>query len=166
MIRMITLLTLLFVLTDAGLAAQRVLLLERARSSQARKIVEGDQLTFRLKGDKSWQSGFITELRPDIQAIVMNERFVMIEDIDALRTAGTPFLSNFGLSMIAFGVGWNVFALIGYPTDGDPTTNYSSFDTIVGATAVAGGFALHRLFVRKKIKMNGRNRLRIVDLNF
>lgn len=128
--------------------------------------MEGDGLTFRMKGDNFWQSGQITELRPDIQAIVMNERFILINEIEALRLNGSGFLNYAGLALMTFGVSWSAFALVGYATDGDPSTSYGAYDVTISATTIVSGFLLRKLFARKKMKLNERNRLRIVDLNF
>ena len=166
MYRPLLLLTLLFTIATTHLSAQRVLLLEKYGQSKSQRLVEGDGLTFRMKGDNFWQSGVITELRPDIQAIVMNERFVMIDEIEALRLSGSGFANYAGLTLMTFGAGWSFFGLVGYPLDGNPETNYGTFDLTITATAVASGFLLRQLFARKKMKLNKRNRLRIVDLTF
>lgn len=152
--------------TGANLSAQRVLLLEKKGRDQAQRLMEGDELTFRMKGDNFWQSGRITELRPDIQAIVMNERYILLDEIEALRFTRSNLAGVIGPTLMTFGVGWSTWALIGYATDGNPDTAYSSFDATVSATAVATGFLMWKLFRRRKIKLNDRNRLRILDLTF
>lgn len=160
------LLTLSIILGVSGISAQRVLLLEKSGQDTAQKLVPGDGLTFQMKGDNFWQTGLISELRPDIQAMVINDRFIMIDEIEALQFSGSGFLNYAGLSLITFGAGWSVFALVGYATDGDPSTSYSGFDLTVTATTVGTGFLLRKIFARRKFKLNERRRLRIVDLDF
>lgn len=160
------LLLLCFILFLIPLSAQRVLLLERANQSKSERLMEGDEITFRLRGDKFWQSGNIAELRPDIQAMVINDRFIMLEEIESLRFPGSRFGSGIGLSLITFGAGWSAFALVGYATDGDETTAYSATDMSVTLTTVGTGLLLRQIFSRKKFKVNDRRRLRIVDLTF
>lgn len=164
--KLLLLFTLVVLAFSGTLRSQKVLLLEKYGQDKAQRLSRGDALTFRMEGDNFWQSGVITELRPDIQAIVMNERFVLIEEIEVLRLSGSGLLNYMGLSFMTFGVGWSAFALVGYATDGNPETAYSGFDATVSATAIASGFLLRKLFARKKLKMNERNRLRIVDLSF
>lgn len=160
------LLGLILVIWSGEVSAQRVLLLERSGQSKPQKLMAGDGLTFRMKGDKFWQEGIISELRPDIQAMVINDRFIMIDEVEALRFSGSGLLNYAGLSLITFGAGWSFFALVGYATDGDPSSSYSGFDATVTGTTVATGFLLRKLFARKKFKLNDRRRLRIVDLSF
>ena len=165
--------TLLFLLTlllwslaPTQLAAQRVLLLEKAKKNTAEKIMEGTELTYKMNGDNFWQTGYIDELRPDIQAMVINDRFVMLDEIEALKFGGGRFGSAMGFSLITFGTAWSGFALIGYATDGNPDTFYSGRDLGVTLVSVGAGFLLRKLFQNSKYKVSERKRLRIVDLTF
>lgn len=162
----ILLLLLTFVIGAGALLSQRVLLLEKSGQNTSQKLFEGDGLTFRMKGDKFYQEGMISELRPDIQAMVINDRFIMIEEIESLRFNGSGVLNYAGLSLMTFGAGWSLFAAVGYAVDGDPSTSYSGFDLTVSATSLATGFLLRKLFAKRKFKLNGRKRLRVVDLSF
>lgn len=163
----LTLLTwLLWSLNPTAITAQRVLLLEKSGQNTAEKIMEGQDLIYRIKGDEFWQEGFISELRPDIQAMVINERFVMLEEVEALKFSGARFGGAMGFSLVTFGLGWSGFALLGYATDGNPDTAYSSRDLGVTLVSVGTGLLLRQLFQNKKYKVSERKRLRIVDLTF
>jgi len=166
MMRTFTIFICLLVISGTSLSAQRVLLLERTGQTKSDRLSEGDELTFRMRGDKFWQQGLISELRPDIQAMVINDRYIMLEEVDALKFSGSRFANGVGLSLITFGVGWSAFAVVGYNTDGNPETNYGQFDLAVTLTAVGTGFLLRRLFASRKFRLNKRRRLRVVDLTF
>ncbi|MEM6772780.1 MAG: hypothetical protein AAF597_19535, partial [Bacteroidota bacterium] len=70
--------TVLGINQTGGLRAQRVLLFEKLTSSSSERLYEGEMIKFRMDGDKFWQDGLIREMRPDIQALVINDRFIML----------------------------------------------------------------------------------------
>ena len=157
---------LLFVLLlCTGLQAQRVLLFERLTASKSERIYEGDALRFKLKGDKFWQEGFIREMRPDIQALVINDRFVMLDEIDVVHR-GNTIASRLGYGLITFGAGWSFFALVGYSVDNDPSTSYSVDDALVTGVSVAAGYTLLKVLGQRRFRPGKYKRLRVVDLNF
>lgn len=160
------LLLLCLLATQLPLQAQRVLLLENSRSSKAQRYFEGQEIVFRMKGDKFWQNGYIRELRPDIQSIVVNDRYVMLNELDALQLPGSGFATGIGYSLMTFGAGWSFFALLGYATDRQPDTRYSTGDAAVTLAAMGSGFLIKSLFARKKYKLSDKKRLRIVDITF
>ncbi|MEL6141429.1 MAG: hypothetical protein AAFU67_07405 [Bacteroidota bacterium] len=142
------------------------MLFEEANKSKADRMLEGESITFRMQGDNFWQSGLITELRPDIQAMIINERYIMLEEIETVRFSGSRLANGVGYSLMTFGLGWSAFALIGYNTDGDPETQYSNSDLGVTLVAFGTGFLLRKLFANRKYKLSKRKRLRVVDLTF
>ncbi|MBB4080099.1 hypothetical protein GGR28_002729 [Lewinella aquimaris] len=145
--------------------AQKVLLFEKLTDSKSQRMYEGDLLRFKLKGDDFWQEGYIREMRPDIQALVINDRFVMIEEIAVVHRGGT-IATQLGYGLMTFGAGWSVFAALGYSTDKDPTTSYTTDDALVTAVSVATGFALLKVLGTRKFRTNKYRRLRIVDISF
>ena len=130
--RLLVLLFPLFLVLCPGATAvaQRALLFEKLTSSKSERVYEGDALRFRMKGDNFWQEGYIREMRPDIQALVINDRYVLLEEIDAVYL-GNTIASKLGYGLMTFGAGWSVFAALGYATDKDPTTSYSVDDALV-----------------------------------
>jgi hypothetical protein len=161
--RLITLLLLTLLCTCAR--AQKVLIFEQLTSSKADRVYEGETLKFRLKGDKFWQEGYIREMRPDIQALVINDRFIMLDEIDVIHQGSTAAAAA-GYSLMAFGVGWSAFGLVGYNTDGDPSTQYSNRDFLTTATSVGVGFVVFKLFGQKKYRTGKYKRLRVIDTSF
>jgi hypothetical protein len=159
------LLLLLLIIGGTCVRAQRVLLFEKLTESKSERLYEGDVLRYKLKEEDYWREGYIREMRPDIQALVINDGFVMLDDI-AVVDRGTTFAAKAGLGLITFGVGWSAFALIGYNTDGDPNTQYSGGDAAVTATSVATGFLLWKILGTRRFKPGKYKRLRIVDVTF
>ena len=156
---------LFFVLLCTCGRAQKVLLFEKLTSSRSERVYEGDALRFRMKGDKFWQEGYIREMRPDIQALVINDRYVLLEEIEAVYL-GNTIAAKFGYGLITFGAGWSLFAALGYATDKDPSTSYSVDDALVTATSVGAGFLLVKILGTRKFRPGKFRRLRVVDLSF
>ncbi|WP_157976031.1 hypothetical protein [Lewinella sp. IMCC34191] len=152
-------------LFTTGVFAQRVMLFEKLTSSRSERVYEGELLRFRMEGDKFWQEGYIREMRPDIQALVINDRYILLDEIDAVYR-GSTIANRLGYGLITFGAGWSLFAALGYATDKIDSTNYSADDALVTATSVGVGYLLVKLLGRRKFRTNKYKRLRIVDLNF
>lgn len=161
--RLLTLLLILSICTCVS--AQRVLLFEKLTSSKSDRMYEGERLKFRLKGDKFYQEGLIREMRPDIQALVINDRFVMLDEVDLIHR-GNTFGAAGGYSLMTFGVGWSFWSLVGNATDGDPLTRYESRDLMVTLTSVGTGFLIKTLFGQRKFRTGKYKRLRVVDTSF
>jgi hypothetical protein len=151
--------------TCAPARAQRVLLFERLTESKSERLYEGDILRYKLEGEKYWREGYIREMRPDIQALIINDGFVMLDDI-AVVDRGNTIATPAGLGLITFGIGWSTFALIGYNTDGDPETQYDGFDASVSATSVGLGYLVWKLLGTRRFRTGKYKRLRIVDTSF
>jgi hypothetical protein len=160
------LLTLLFLSVFCTCArAQKVLLFEKLTSSSSERFYEGENIKFKMKGDKFWQEGPIREMRPDIQALVINDRFIMLDEIDTVHQ-GRTVAGIAGYSLMTFGVGWSFWALAGNYTDGDPTTNYENRDLMTSLTSIGSGLILSQIFGKKRFKVGKYKRLRVVDTTF
>ncbi len=156
---------LLLVLFCTCVRAQKVLLFEKLTASQSDRIYEGERLKFRLKGDKFYQEGFIREMRPDIQALIINDRYIMLEEIDIVHR-GTTAGAAVGYSLMTFGVGWSFWALVGNGTDGDPLTNYENRDLMISLTSIGTGFLINKFLGQRKFRTGKYKRLRVVDTSF
>lgn len=161
--RLITLL--LILCTCTCVRAQKVLLFEKLTSSSSDRMYEGERLKFRLKGDKFYQEGPIREMRPDIQALVINDRFVMLDEIE-LVNRGKTFGAAAGYGLMTFGAGWSFWSLAGNYTDGDPLTKYESRDLMISLTSIGTGLLINKIFGQRKFKPNKYRRLRVVDTSF
>jgi hypothetical protein len=178
--RLITLLLLTFLCTSAsaifecaiagpyaclGIHAQRIMLFEKLTASKSDRVYEGKRLKFKMKGDKFWQEGPIREMRPDIQALIINDRFVMLDEIQIIHRGNTAGAAV-GVGLMTFGVGWSFWAGVGYNTDGDPTTQYGRQDLMTSLTTIGSGFLIYKLFGQRKYKTGKYKRLRVIDTSF
>lgn len=145
--------------------SQKVLQIERYGKARTTKLFIGDPVYYRVKGDEVWHSGYIDDLLIERNVIALEDRYVNLGDIEAFRYY-QPWAKAAGISLYTFGAAWSGFALIGTLTDNDPSTNYRTSDAVVSAVSVGLGFAVERLFYRKKIRFGERKRLRMLDLSF
>ena len=156
---------LLFLFLGTCVHAQKMMLFEKLTASKSDRVYEGERLRFRMKGDNFWQEGPIREMRPDIQALVINDRFIMLDEIETVHRGRTVF-GVAGYSLMTFGIGWSTWALLGYASDGDSSTNYSRRDLTTTLTSVGTGFLLNKLFGQRKFKTGKYKRLRVIDTTF
>ena len=155
----------LLVVASTCVPAQRVLLFEKLTSSKSQRVYEGDPIRFRMQGDGFWQEGYVRELRPDIQAMVINDRYILLDEIEAIDR-GTTIAAKLGYGLITFGAGWSFFAAVGYAVDRDPSTSYSTDDALVTASSVGIGYLLIKVLGQNRFRPGKTRRLRIVDLSF
>lgn len=156
---------LFLLLACTSVRAQRVLLFERTNKPVAERVYAGEDFRFRLVGDDFWQEGPIRELRPDIQALVINDRYIMLDEIESVHR-GSTFFAAAGYSMMTFSVAWTGIGLVGYATDKDPSTNFTSSDVTIAVTSMATGYLLNRFLGQRKYKLSEKKRLRIIDTSF
>lgn len=148
-----------------GLSAQKVLQIEKYGNPNSQKIQIGTMLDYRLKGEEDFREGYIEDLRVKDSLIVFGDRYVKVHDIAELRFPRT-WGKTIGTSLMILGGAWSGFALIGYATDGNPETSYSSRDAVISAASAGLGYALTKLIRYKRIRMDKRHRLRLLDLRF
>ncbi|TXF88688.1 hypothetical protein FUA23_13560 [Neolewinella aurantiaca] len=160
------LITLLLILSfGTCVSAQRVLIFEKLTASKSDRVYEGEYLKFKMKGDKFWQEGPIREMRPDIQALIINDRFVMLDEIDTVHRGATAGAAV-GYGLMTFGVGWSFWSLAGNYTDGNPLTKYENRDLMITLTSVGTGFLINKLLGQRKYKTGKYKRLRVIDTSF
>lgn len=163
--RLFVLSLLLILSAMTPLAAQRYLLVETANRPQTLKIQEGSLLTYRMQGESDWLTGKIIEFRADQQLVAIDNYYLDISKVDALRQT-RPWALPTGVMLMTFGSAWSGFALIGKATDGNPDTRYEARDAIISGISVGAGLAIGRLLRYRVIKLGDRRRLRIVDVSF
>lgn len=148
-----------------ALRGQRILLIEKQNSARTQKLFEGDYIQYRLAGDQQWYAGAIRELRPDVQLIAFDDRYVDLSNMTMLRR-DRGWARPLGITLGTFGVAWSAFAAIGTATDGNPDTNYRWSDLAVTGTSLGLGLLIPTLFGARKIRLGDRHRLRIIDISF
>ena len=139
--------------------------IERVGRVKAEKIFIGQSFNYKLSGFDGFQYGVIEDLKVDEGIILFQDRYVKVEDIEAIRYQKN-WAKGVSRSLLYFGAGWSLFAALGTATDGDPETSYRTSDAIVSATALASSFILANSFKYKTIKFGKRKRLRLLEISF
>ncbi len=156
----------LFLLFQAtSLGAQKVLQIERYGKAESEKIYIGHEIDYRLNGNDYFLRATIEDFNIDNNVIVLADRYVPVNEINALRYYRT-WPKAMGTSIFWFGIGWSSFAVVGTATDGDPSTSYRWSDALVTGTSAVTALILPKLFRRKILKIGKRKRLRMLDINF
>lgn len=163
--RYILLLALLSTFFISNSLAQKVIQIERYGRAKTEKIFIGEGIEYRLKDGKEWRYAVIEDINVEQNLIVLADRYLDPEKIDAFRYY-RPYSQKLGLQVMTFGVAWSGYALIGTAVDGNPDTKYRLSDGIVTASAIAAGIGIAKLLKYKKIKFGKRKRLRLVDITF
>jgi hypothetical protein len=144
--------------------AQQVMQIETYGKAKTKKIHPGQTIQYRLKNQKKdWLTGAVEAYRMDERLVVLTDRYVHMDSIAALRY-DRRWSRTVGTQMFWFGTAWSAFAAIGTLTDGDSTSNYEWSDAAVTGGFWLGSLLLPRLFRYKHYNMEGRHRLRMVDL--
>jgi len=144
--------------------AQQVMQIETYGKAKTKKIYAGQTIQYRLKNQKKdWLTGVIEAYRMEDRLVVLTDRYVHLDSIAALRY-DRKWGQAVGKSMFWFGTAWSAFAAVGTLTDGDPESNYRWSDAAVTGGFWLGAFLTQRLFRYKYYKMEGRHRLRLVDM--
>ena len=145
-------------------SAQQVMQIETYGKARTKKIYPGQTIQYRLKNQKNdWLTGAVESYRMEERLVVLTDRYVHVDSIAALRY-DRRWSKAVGTQMFWFGAAWSAFAAIGALTDGDPSSNYEWSDAAVTGGFWLGSFLTPRLFRYRYYKMDGRHRLRLVDL--
>lgn len=143
--------------------AQKVLQIEKYGSAKTKKLYIGQEITYKLKNDEYWYKGVIEDLRVDTNLIVLKDRYIALDSIEAFRrTVGWSKAAR--TSLYTFGAAWSGNALVGTLTDGNPKTNYLWSDAIVTGASWLTGWIAPQLFKNKVTPFGKKRRLRMLDL--
>ena len=145
--------------------AQRILQIERYGRPKTTKIFIGEEISYRLKGNEFWHTAVIEDLLVDNNLLVLDDRYVKMEEIESLRYYRS-WPRPISRSLFWFGAAWSSFAAIGTLTDNDPSTHYRWSDAVVTASSWLLALVIPRIFRHRTITFGKRKRLRILDLNF
>ncbi len=145
--------------------AQKVLQIEKYGSAKTKKIYIGQEINYKLKNDEDWYKGVIEDFDIEKNWIVMRDRYVSVDSIEAFRRPKS-WSKGIGTSLYTFGAGWSGYALLGTLTDGDPKTHYLWSDAIVTGVSWLTGWIIPKIFKNKIIKFGGKRRLRLLDITF
>ena len=148
--------------TCSSVNAQIYLQLERANSTKTIKFFVGDILEFKLKEfPKTWRQEEILAIKPEANTIVFEDNFYNISEFHTIRLT-KPWAKSIGTNIMYFSAAW--FTYGGIATLADSGYTMSKDEIIIGGVFAAVGYLIRTLFHKKKIKLNKRKRLRIMDL--
>ena len=162
MTRRYLLLLLLLTIAWTG-SAQIVLQMEKFGKARTTKFQLDEEITYRLKDDPTWYTGYIDNLNSDQQSIIFHDRFTKIDQIDALRSYHPQSWSKpAAYGLYTFGTSWTLFSALAPIVD--KSDSYTWGDAAVLGTSFATGFLIQQLFKHKTYRMGKKRRLRVVDL--
>lgn len=153
----------LFSFCSLFLFGQKYIQIETRNRYKVKRFTIGETLTFKLEGkDEVWRTQEITNILPEQNIILMDNKMVRIENIACFRRNRT-FFQAAARQLYKFGAGWLLY------TAGDHLvfkTKWSKKDLNVPVASVATGFILQKAFKYKYTRFGNRKRLRLIDLNF
>jgi len=143
------------------LFSQKMVLLERKNSAKTTKFYIGDALVYRFNGEKNWYTAQITDILPEQDILKMDQFTVHLDSIEALRRPKHKAVRVAGGALLTFGATLTFASTI--------ALLYNEKDYNYGAlygSAVLSGATGWLLLQPKKVKLNGKHRLRIVEVKF
>lgn len=144
-------------------SAQVYVQLEIFNDPKALKYSVGDKITYKTIYDPGkWNKGRIDQILIEENTIVLNNAILRLEDATGfmLYRNSVKYVSG---TLQTFGVIWLVQGALA-ATFGE-NTPWSRVLGISGG-AYAGGWLFRKLFYKIPIKLNDKNRLRIIDTRF
>ncbi len=139
---------------------QKMLLLENKKNLKNFKFFEGDQVRYRLKDNKTWFSGDISQMN-DTMVVFNWVDEVPLSNITAIARRQWFFSILSRLSMTAGVLYFSIDTFNNLINGNNPLIDQQT--AIISAGLVAGGFLLQPLTIRK-IKLNENWTLKVLDL--
>lgn len=144
-----------------GVSAQKFVQLEKANKARTIKFYQGQDITYRLKGNTEWYTSTITDVQMDSQRVALDLKYLPVSDIAAIRLQYPGILRSLGPMFMIFGASWVGFSLVGAAFD---HYKLNAGTAIVSGTGLASGFILHQIFKNKRVALGERRRLRAVEV--
>lgn len=142
---------------------QKVLQLEKIGKVATTKIYLGESIYIRSKDDpKYWFKGTLTDVMVEGQAIVFDDRVIVLKDIIAIKRRKKSSLNSVGKGLQVSAPVPAAYEVI-YGTI-NPPIEWESLAIFSGGTFLLG--TIMRLFPPKQYKMGKKYRLRVLDLTF
>lgn len=146
------------------LSSQIYLQLERANNPKSLKFYENELLEFTLKEyPKTWRYETILAIKPDANTIVFEDNFYNINEIHSIRLR-KQWATSIGTNLLYASAAWFTYGAIGSLTSGSQGYKMSSDEILIGVGAATIGYFIRTVLSKKKIKLNSRKRLRIMDI--
>ncbi len=144
--------------------AQKYLLMDKYTGKQRKEFYPGDELTFRLKGEEHFNTMVITQLQDSL--IIFNGAVVNTREIGSIRVDRRSNGIK-GASRTARKAGVGLFLIDQFNSlviTREPIRIQKEV-LIVSSSLVALSYLIH-LTQKKKFKIGGNRRLRIIDVSF
>ena len=148
------------------LTAQKVMQLEKYGKVKAQKFFIGDEITYQLVDDDYWRTAAITDINPENNYILLDERLVSINKIIGLKSfKNQGWSKGIGQQLNRFALGWIVFGLADkFIFDGAREASWGLI-LIPAGTGLISGWLLPRIFKERILKIGKKRKLRLLDLN-
>lgn len=136
--------------------------LEKYGKVKAQKFYIGDEITYQLADDDYWRTATISEIRPEEGYVLLEGRLIYLHQIVALKFFKSKTWSKaVGKQLAHFAAGWVVYGIADKLIFKEISWKLIIIPAAV-ATTLAG--VIPRVFRHRVKKMNGRHRLRLLDL--
>jgi len=153
-----------FVLCQHDSAAQVYLQLEKFNTPKSRKFYLGDQLEFRVKAyPDTWRRAELIRFVPEEQIVVFDDVFYKTDEFKDIMLR-FPAVKKLGTRTLQASGTWFIFGALASGTVSNYNMGYG--EVIIGATAALTGLILRTVFSKKKVRLNKRRRLRVIDTRF
>lgn len=144
---------------------QIVLSFEKASKTKTQKYFIGDEITYRKAGDEEFREGKIARLIENDSIVVLDQQYVKLREIAALRTYNNRVWSRrLGNQLYGFAGGWLLFTAGDELISSEYTSDWEMAAWVSG-TSILTGILIQTIFKKKTHKLGASKRLRILNLN-
>lgn len=145
------------------LSAQKMIRMDNTFNSKTKKYYVGEELTFKIEGEKEWITEEIVDILADENVIRFENRLISPDNITAIKSfAGDRPTKILSVSLYSFGASWLFWSLAGILA-GTPITWLAP---IVSGSAALIGWVTRLLFKTKVYHIGRRRVLRLIDITF
>lgn len=142
--------------------AQVFVQLELFNDPKARKYTIGDKITYKSTySADEWQTGKIEQILIKDKALQLNNDLISLDQMTDFMLY-RPTAKYFGVTFQTFGGIWTLYGAFSYSNDPNVTSLGEWLGVGLGSYAL--GWVLRRFVYKVPVKLNDKNRMRIVDL--
>ena len=132
----------------------------------ARRVMEysvGDEIHYKLEGDKHWNNAYIVGLHGETGTIFLQNGSIAIDDITGLkRSGGKKAAKTISSALVGFGAQWLVYAALASLGEYE----FATRDLHISGAAMGAGGLMKLLTGSRKYRVGNKKRLRIRDLRW
>lgn len=141
---------------------QKMLLLERANNAKPAKMYIGNNLHYRIAGQEDyWYERNITDMLPEKNTLLLDNFPVKLDEISEIKVHRKRIWRIIGGTFFAFGASLALATTIAALYNDKDTPYGAYYATSVGAAGV--GYFLN---TKRKLKLDQKHRLRIIEIQF